>query len=243
MNIADEGTSAHLQAKVHSKVHMASLSTSAAAKDVNTCFERWGLPKNIKIDNGRPLVNPRTRDVPTLVVLWWIGLGINVIQNRPAVPQDNGIVEGLQGILKSWVNPSIHNSIEQLQTRIDKESHFQRCIYRMPGKKKQNKTRMELHPDLEKNTRVYDPKLFSMQKVYDYLSDQVWERQVKASGDVKIWGTSIYIGKAHARWTVYVTFDPLEKQWMVRKADGKILKESKNGVPTEQEIKSLALGQ
>jgi hypothetical protein len=105
MNVADEGSTAHLKAGVQPCATVAQMSAQAALQVVNGCFERWGMPKEIKIDNGHPFVNPNHRDLPTLAKLWWIGLGINVIQNDVGRPQQNGAVECLQGVMGSWSNP------------------------------------------------------------------------------------------------------------------------------------------
>ena len=116
MNIGDEGTSAHLQASVDKSRYVASIKLQTGINYVNQAFERWGLPKNIKIDNGHPFVNPNNSNVASKAKLWWIGLGINVIQNTPRCPQQNGIVESLQGTICSWSNPSDCETIERFTT-------------------------------------------------------------------------------------------------------------------------------
>ena len=239
MNIADEGTSSHLKARVHSETTVAEMNPQLATQDVNKSFERWGLPLHIKIDNGRPFVNPRVRDVPTKTKLWWIGLGIKVIQNAPRCPQQNGIVESLQGTLCSWSNPAGQTNITALQQRIDEESDFQRNHYRLPAKK--HKTRIELYPELEQNPRQYHPDLFDINRVYEYLSKKAWSRTVNNSGDVGFFGYAIYIGTKYTKFTITVTFDPQEKHWRFSKEDGTLIKTSRRGVPCENEIKTFAL--
>lgn len=241
MNIADEGTSAHLQASVDKASTVASMNPKTATQYVNKAFERWGLPQNIKIDNGYPFVNPNHRNVPTLAKLWWIGLGINVIQNTPRCPQQNGIVECLQGTICSWSNPSQYDTIEDWQKRIDKESDFQRNEYQMPAKK--NKTRIELYPELETNPRKYDPEEFDIRLVYEFLSNQVWKRRVKKNGEVNIFSQNIYIGKNknYVQHDVEITFDPQDIKWIIRKKDGTLLKQSSKGVPNEKRIKEFAV--
>jgi len=205
---------------------------------VNESFKRWGLPQQIKIDNGYPFVNPKHRDVPTYAKLWWIGLGIKVIQNRPGCPQENGIVECLQGVLCNWSNPGKHTSIQALQNRIDEESEFQRNYYRIPSKG--NKTRIELFPDLENNPRKYNPDDFDIGRIHKYLCTQVWTRHIKDNGQIKFWGQSIYVGTKLKKEEVIVTFDPEEIQWMVTKSDGTLLKTSKKNLPDPDHILEFA---
>lgn len=238
MNIGDEASGAHLKAKVYAEDRVAKLCPKQATMDINQSFEKYGLPENIKIDNGRPFVNPNSRDVPTLSILWWIGLGIKVIQNTPRRPQENGIVECLQGTMCSWSNPKDQPNVEALQKRLDEESNFQRNHYRLPARN--NKTRKELYPELELNPRKYSPDLFDMNRVYAFLSEKVWTRTVKKRGQVAVFGNLVYIGMKYAGSEVTMTFDPLEKQWLFRKIDGTLLKTSTQEVPQEKEIVEFA---
>lgn len=239
MNIADEASSAHLNAIVHPESTVATISLKAAVDSVNISFKRWGLPRRIKIDNGLPFVNPKYRDLPTLAKLWWIGLGIEVIQNRPLTPQENGVVECLQGIICSWVNPKQHPHSKSLQKRINQESDFQRNHYQIPAKG--NKTRIEIYPELEENNRVYHPDNFNMNLVYEYLSQFVWYRSIKKSGMVGFNGEPIYVGYKFAYLPITVSFDPSEKVWLFRKTDGTLLKTSSKGVYTEEQIKEFSI--
>lgn len=239
MNVADEATSAHLKAGVQDYPTIGALPAQSAIHFINECFKRWGLPKQIKIDNGHPFVTPGYIDVPTKSKLWWIGLGIKVIQNKLRSPQENGVVECLQGIMNNWSNPKKQNSIEALQSRLDKESDFQRNHYRIPAKG--NKTRIELYPGLQTNPRNYNPNKFDMNLVYNFLSEQVWNKTINASGNISIMGKAIYVSYKMKRHPVTVTFDPSEKIWLIRKEDGTLLQKSVKGVPTEKQIKDFAI--
>lgn len=191
MNIADEATTAHLKAIVQGCPTVGSMREQSVTQLINESFKSWGLPQQIKIDNGHPFVTPGYRDVPTKSKMWWIGLGIKVIQNSLRCPQQNGAVECLQGIMKNWSNPLGQDCIQSLQQRLDEESDFQRNHYRIPAKG--NKTRIQLHPSLEHNPRTYDPDNFDMDLVYDFLSQQVWERSINSGGFVNMMGIRIYI--------------------------------------------------
>lgn len=239
MNIGDEASGAHLKAFVHSCKTVAAMDAQTATRQLNHCFENWGLPKCIKVDNGYPFVYPQQMDLPTKAKLWWIGLGIQVIQNTPGRPQENGIVEGLQGTLCKWSNPNKQANEQALQKRLDKESDFHRNHYRIPSQK--HKTRIELYPTLSKNTRRFNPDAFSIQKVYNWMKHQVWDRTLNANGELKMYDTSIYVGTRYKHLNVTVTFDPLEAKWIIRHLDGTFLKHSDKVIPTENSIKDFAL--
>lgn len=239
MNIGDEGTSAHLKAAVHSVSRVSKIALQAATWSVNLCFKRWGLPQRLKIDNGQPFVNPHYRDIPSKAKLWWIGLGIKVIQNPPRCPQENGIVECLQGICKRWVNPKQIATPEQLQKSLDEISDFQRNHYQIP--KHGYKTRLDLHPDLEKNKRKYDPEKFNMKLVDQFLAQQVWQRSTNQNGVLSFFDHRISIGRPFKRQKIFITFDPIERQWVFRNKKGLLLKTSQKAVPSEKEIKDFAI--
>jgi len=240
MNVADEGTSAHLSIFIDEHQSVNAMDPSMAIQYVNKSFERWGLPKEIKVDNGHPFVNPRGRESPTKAILWWVGLGIKVIQNTPGRPQQNGAVECLQGIMHRWSNPKSQENMESLQKRLNEESDFQRNNYQIPSRN--YKTRMELYPELETNKRLYNVANFDMNLVYDYLAKKVFHRSVKRGGNVQFIGEYEYIGSRYKGTNVTITFDPGEKLWYIRKEDGALLKTSKKGVPTEEEIVNFVLG-
>lgn len=238
MSIADEGSTAHLKAIVQDCSKVNSICERTILQSINECFKVWGLPRCIKIDNGHPFVTPGNRDVPTKSKLWWIGLGIEVIQNRLYCPQQNGVVECLQGTLKRWSNPKDQQNTEILQKRLDQESFFQRNGYRIPAKG--YKTRIELYPELLSNSRQYDPDKFDINLVYKFLSRQVWGRQINKGGVVSFMGAQIYISYKLKRLPVTITFDPFRKEWLIRTENGTLLKSSTDGVPTEKQIKDFA---
>lgn len=242
MNVGDEASSAHLSAKVYGCRKVEAIDPSEATQDLNQVFERWGLPQRIKIDNGHPFVNTNGRDCPTKSMLWWAGLGIDVIQNTPGCPQENGTVECLQGVLDSWSNPSDQENIEALQKEINQQSDFQRNHFKIIAKGR--KTRADLYPQLEQNPRKYDPNDFQMQRVFEYLSSKLFKRTIKSkNGIVHIFGEHIYIGRQYIGEQINVTFDPIEHQWLFRLDNGTLLKTSNKAVPVEQEIRSFALGE
>lgn len=239
MNIADEGTGSHLKADVHSCKRVSQIELQQGVASVNQAFERWGLPECIKIDNGQPFVSPRYRDVPTKAKLWWIGLGIKVIQNPPRLPQENGIVECLQGTCCRWTNPNSCTNVEELQKALDETSDFQRNHYEIPALK--NKTRKELYPDLALNPRKYNPNNFDINKVHEYLSKKVWQRKATSIGRISFFGENIHIGRPFSGVEIFITFDPIEKQWIFRNKKGLLLKTSSTAVPQNEDFKEFTI--
>lgn len=213
LNVADEGTGALLNNRVQHQAVMTQWSEAEACAVLEQTFEQWTLPRCIKIDNGLPFVNSKCRDNPTMPILWWVGLGIKVIQNTPRQPQENGIVEHLQGTTHRWVNPGLYHTPAQLQEATLEVARRQREVYRI--RRKQDKTRLELHPNLTQNPRPYRRTLFSIQRVYQYLAQFVWERKVQPAGTIKLFGKSLPVGYKWRGQKVCVTFDPALNAWII----------------------------
>jgi transposase InsO family protein len=66
----------------------------ARTESVRECFERlferYGLPRVIRSDNGVPFAATNALLGLTRLSVWWLALGIDLDRNRPGCPQDNG---------------------------------------------------------------------------------------------------------------------------------------------------------
>ena len=163
-------------------------------------------------------------------------LGINVILNKPGCPQQNGTVEGLQGICSRWADSKSCNDLEEYQESVDKAVHIQRHVYRLSGKK----TRHELFPELGLNPRKYDIEAFDFDLVCQFLAQKVWERLVSDDGDIKFNGYKIFVSKDYKGKRVTVTFDPIAHEWLIRATGGTLINKSSKGVPTKEAILDFA---
>jgi transposase InsO family protein len=56
-------------------------------------FERQGLPRAIRSDNGTPFASVRGLLGLSRLSAWWVALGIDLERGRPGHPQDNGAHE------------------------------------------------------------------------------------------------------------------------------------------------------
>jgi transposase InsO family protein len=213
LNVADEGSGSLLSNRVNPNAVMTQWSEEEACAAVEEAFIEWTLPEQIKIDNGLPFVNSKCRDNPTMPVLWWVSMGIQVILNTPRQPQENGIVENLQGTTYRWVDPSQYQSGEQFQEATQEIARRQREVYRI--RRKGDKTRKELYPQLEQKPRPYKREDFSIKRVYKYLAEFVWERKVQSSGRVKLFGDYLPVGYKWRGQKTCVTFDPALNAWII----------------------------
>lgn len=65
-------------------------------------FRRYGKPKIIRVDHGRPFAGDGALDLSRLSA-WWLRLGIKVEFTRRARPQDNGAHEQMHRVYKAEV--------------------------------------------------------------------------------------------------------------------------------------------
>src|SRR5436305_8099380 len=112
-------------------------------------FGQWGLPAQVRVDNGTPWGS--SDDVPTPLALWLVGLGIALHWNDPCCPQQNGVIERSMGTLKRWSDPHTCQSLAQWQERLDEEERVYREEYPTPA----GGTRRQRWPGLAHSGRSY----------------------------------------------------------------------------------------
>ena len=201
---------------------------------MRSAFIRWGLPHRIKIDNGYPFKPIRSKELPSLSMLWWAGLGIDPTLNSLATPQENGMVEGLHNITFRWVNPQLYDQPDQLQAALDEVCRQQRETYRIRAKG--DKTRKELYPELEQNSRKYHDDLFDLSKVKDYLAKFVFVRKVSSNRNITFAGVKIAVRQSRKYPYMSLTYQPEKELWQIRTPQGELIKESGKPRITEDKI-------
>ncbi len=183
-------------------------------------FEIWGLPGRIQVDNGRPWGN-NGHDLPSALVLWWWGLGIEVTWIPPRKPQRNGVVERSQGVLQQWAEPERWESFEEGVERLAWAVQMQREGFRGAD----GKTRMERYPALRSNPRTYrreqEEEHWSLEEVDRHLAS--WgalQRWVGKTGQITLYNRPYSVGRQHAGKAVWVKWDRDERVWVVRDREG-----------------------
>jgi hypothetical protein len=180
-------------------------------------FKKWGLPRKIKVDNGKPFGDPQRSSVPE-VALWLIGLGIDMIWNHPRCPRDNATVERMQRTTAQWAEPGGCRSSGELQKRLNEVEHIQTKHYGL--RRFKGKTRRELYPGLWSNPRSYEHIHFSIKKVYAYLKNIVFVRRVSKSGCLCFYAQSVYVGTQYKNQDITVVLDPKKLCWKLTNPQG-----------------------
>ena len=181
-------------------------------------FRRWGRPWRFRLDNGIPW--GAMVDLPTELTLWLLGLDIGITFNPPRRPQDNGVIERSQGTGKRWAEPGACASAAELQRRLQEMDVIQREEY--PSL--QGRSRLAVYPGLKHSGREYsrrwERRHWRLDLVLEHLAGLAVPRQVDASGSVSIYNKTYYVGGRYTGQTVYVSVDPLRREWLFRDTQG-----------------------
>jgi hypothetical protein len=184
-------------------------------------FARWGLPTRLRVDNGFPWGS--AGDLPPDLALWLLGLGVQVVWNRPRRCQENGIVERDHGVLKAWAEPARCPTAVVLADRLTWAATMQREHYPRRG----GASRGALHPALANGGQPYDPGHEDVQwhpeRVWAVLATVVVVRRVDKVGRVSLYNHAYGAGRRAAHTAVQVRLDPADPQgptWVICAEDG-----------------------
>ena len=203
-------------------------------------FARWGPPERIRIDNGYPW--GASTDLPPVLALWLIGLGVGVVCNHPRRPQENGIVERFHGLVAPWAEPATCADFAAWRERLAWLTHLQRERYPVAG----TKSRAAAWPGLATVARPYDPEPEAGQwdpgRVAAYLAPGLRPRRVDKVGRISLYHRPYSVGRPHAGQRVFVAFDAATIAWLVEDENGRELRRHPAPEITADRIRHLAIG-
>jgi hypothetical protein len=204
-------------------------------------FARWGLPDRVRVDHGNPWST--RKDLPSAMALWWIGLGIEVIYNRPRRPTDNALVERCQGLIEPWAEPTRCPNFATWEERLAEVCQIQREEYETA----RGCTRLEAYPQLKEVRRPYqeetEEEQWQLARVLAYLAQGRWPRQVSKIGQIHIYGQRYCVGRRYRRQQVIVYLDAERVEWVVQGTDGTELKRHAAKQLTAERIRALKVSQ
>jgi len=173
------------------------------------------------------------------LVLWLMGLGIEVTWIPPKKPQYNGTVERAQGVLQQWAEPKHWPDEVEGQRRLDWAITMQREGYRGAD----GKTRAERFPQLAMNPRAYRPEReeeeWCLAEVDRQLATISLVRRVGKMGQITLYGWAYTVGRRYARQNVGVRWDAQTREWCVYDERGREIQRLKPKQLDAQAIRAL----
>lgn len=198
------------------------------------------MPETLRVDNGSPWGS--WSDLPTVLALWVIGLGIQMHWNDPRRPQQNGVIERSQGLAKNWGEPGQCQTVRQFQNRIHHEDRLQREAYPAID----GASRMTAYPGLKHSGRRYsiswEKRHWDWDLVLTHLAGYAVQRKVDSSGKVGVYHGKLYVGTMHKKKQVYLQFDPERIEWIVSDTTGAQLRVIPAKEMTPFAVRTLKLG-
>jgi len=189
--------------------------------DLRDAFCQWGLPLVIRTDRDRRLVAPGDYPVPMFFTLWLVGLGIRHETIRRVT--QNGQVERSH---RTWEDRLLYPPPAHINTTPAFQEWVRYQVWRMnavlPSRARNCRRRPPLlaYPETRHNSRYFsreeESAIFDVERVYEFLAEGRWLRRVSAQGQFSFQNDLLYVGKRYARTLVVITFDPLDRQFIVK---------------------------
>lgn len=167
-----------------------STSTLAVRAEFARLFQRYGLPRVIKTDNGSPFASWATPLGLSKLSAWWVALGITLERSRPAHPQDNGAHERLHKDLAAEVAARGQSDRRAQQAALD--------LWR--DEYNQQRPHESLQDRFPAEVYRRSPRRFSAEPVLLDYGTGFFTRKVDANGMIKCEGQQVFITTALAGW-------------------------------------------
>ena len=226
-NVCDEFTGALLASILHTreKHQKNSVTTRDVQDDLREVFVQWGRPDQLRMDRDSVFIGSTRLEWPGVLLLWLVGLGITPVINRPHRPTDNAQIERGN---RTW-NEHVYIGNEQTALPELQQCTNQAWQDRREALPSRNPNCHGLpplvaHPELRQPRHPYESNqeadLFSMERVYTYLSQWEWERKVDTTGCISMADFNRRVGRDYVGQVVKVRFEPETASFVARAVDG-----------------------
>jgi hypothetical protein len=186
---------------------------------------RFGRPLRLSLDHDSVFYDTKSASpYPSRLHLWAIALGMEVVFIHEGRPTEHGFIERTHQIVddqallgREFTDPSAIQS--DLAQRLD----FLNSQY--PSRALSGQPPLTAYPAASHSGRPYRPEyemdLLDLDRVYRYLAQNRWFRQVSTPGGQFTIGAYRYgLGKTWANQEIEITFDPQTQEFICRSEDG-----------------------
>jgi transposase len=206
-------------------------------------FVRYGLPERISLDHDSVFYdNASASPYPTTLHLWLIALDVSVrfIKKRP--PAEHSFIERLhQTITQQAIVGQQFTENDALQQRLSDRLDF--LNRHLPCRTLDGQPPLVACPEAQHSERTYrlewEEEMLDMQRVYDYLAQGRWFRQVSSQGQFSLGAHRYGVGRDFADQTVEITFDSQTRELICLSEDG----QRETRLPVQGLAKSNLMGE
>ena len=174
-------------------------------------FLRYGLPEQISLDHDSAFYDNRSASpFPSVIHLWLMGLNIQVcfIHRRPPL-EHSRIERHHQTIARQAFEGQTFEDVIALQRSLQARMLFLNREY--PTRALDGQPPFQAFPQARHSGRFYsleaEEQLFDMQRVYNYLHQGRWFRQVSSVGTFSLGGYLYNATTRFANQTLEITFE------------------------------------
>jgi hypothetical protein len=206
-------------------------------------FVRYGLPERMSLDHDSVFYdNTCASPYPTRLHLWLVALGIEArfIQKRP--PAEHSFIERThQTVTQQAIVGQAFADGPALQQNLTDRLDF--LNLRFPSPALDGQPPLMAYPEARHSGRPYrlewEETMLDLQRVYDYLAQGRWFRQVSPQGQFSLGAHRYGIGTDFADQTVEITFDPQTQELIGLSEDG----EQQTRLPVQGLTKCVLIGE
>lgn len=187
---------------------------------LRNAFAEWGtLPDSVMTDNEMSLGGNPNDPFPSWLSLWLAGLGIKHVFIRSHSPKDQAQVERQHRTLDGFTfSQQDRQSLDTFQKALGRERSVYNHQFPSRASTCKQRTPLEAFPQLLHPRRPYatewEPILFSMQRVFEYLATFTFDRKANTNGQVTLKGIHYTVGLAYAGKMIQVGFDAQSQLWV-----------------------------
>jgi hypothetical protein len=187
-------------------------------------FLRYGLPAGLSLDHDTAFFdNTSAAPYPSRLHLWALALNIAVRFIDVARPTQHGFIERTHQVVeRQGAGPLSGTTPAALQLTLDQRLEFLNDTY--PCRTLGGQAPLHAFPTATHSGRPYrlelESDLLDLPRVYVYLAQHRWLRQVSDKGQFFLGAYRYGLGQAWALQTVDIQFEPEEVTWHCQSADG-----------------------
>jgi len=184
----------------------------------------YGLPKRVSLDHDSAFFdNTCPSPYPSRLHLWLLTLGVEVKFIPPGQPTAHGFIERTHEVVdQQALADQQFDTPTAVQPTLEQRLVFLNTRY--PCRSLEGQPPLTAYPEANHSGREYRPEweaeLLDLARVYQYLAQGRWFRQVSAKGQFSLGADRYGLGHTWSNQTVEITFDPVTQEFVCKSADG-----------------------